>query len=304
MFVRHPSPKPTQNPIVDPAAAAAVAPLVAAAHRPLVKRVIDRALARLRRPSNTTSASLSAPLPVARRPSPARSFSCRRLDGRGYADVKGPIVGFRAGALTAQMRFFHLPIPKWLGVTSYGGNNEKETRCARAGGVENTNEHHDHGARSPPTRTGTTSLSVFTKRAMSSAPLNITVSVGDVSFHLSPRPPNDGDDPQSSPPSNSESPSPPPPIVVVGYGSSPPLSSQPSSTQENGGIGDGGIGAGNGDQYFVDLSSFTGTLCIARSSPPSSALVPPWSRPTVPPSLEVDSSSVDRSKVHIKSLID
>ena len=139
---------------------------------------------------------------------------------------------------------------------------------------------------------------------MSSAPLNITVSVGDVSFHLSPRPPNDGDDPQSSPPSNSESPSPPPPIVVVGYGSSPPLSSPPSSTQENGGSGDGGIGAGDGDQYFVDLSSFTGTLRIARSPPPSSALVLPRSRPTVPPSLEVDSLSVDRSKVHIKSLID
>ena len=145
---------------------------------------------------------------------------------------------------------------------------------------------------------------------MSSAPLNITVSIGDVSFHLSPRPPNlnGDDDPQSSPPSNSESSSPPPPIVVVGYGSSPSPSSPPSSTQENGGIGGGGIGdgagAGDGDQYFVDLSSFTGTLRIARSPPPSSALVLPRSRPAVPPSLEVDSSSVDRSKVRIKSLID
>ena len=145
---------------------------------------------------------------------------------------------------------------------------------------------------------------------MSSAPLNITVSIGDVSFHLSPRPPNlDGDDdPQSSPPSNSESSSPPPPIVVVGYGSSPSPSSPPSSTQENGGIGGSGIGdgdgAGDGDQYFVDLSSFTGTLRIARSSPPPSALVLPRSRPAVPPSLEDDSSSVDRSKVRIKSLID
>ena len=151
VFVRHPSPKPTQNqdiknPIVDPAAAAAAvalpspsppspppaaatAPLVAAAHHPLVKRVIDRALAHLRRPSNTTSASLSAPSPVARRPSPvARVFfqlppiRWTRICRREGSDCRVP------GGRSTALRFMHLPIPKCWGSRHMAGTTKKSAR--------------------------------------------------------------------------------------------------------------------------------------------------------------------------------
>lgn len=110
---------------------------------------------------------------------------------------------------------------------------------------------------------------------MASAPLNITVSIGDVSFHLSPHPPNDGV--LQASPSNSESPSgSPPEREVAGWAA-----------------------------YSVDLSSFTGTLRIARSSLPSTPLSPPLppSGLMEPPSLEGDSSG-NRSEIAIKYLTD
>jgi hypothetical protein len=131
---------------------------------------------------------------------------------------------------------------------------------------------------------------------MFTVPPLITLSIGDVSFHLYPRPPNDdGDDARSypTPDSGSTSPTPPPPIAVV-----------------NGGTDD------DGDRYYrVDLNSFTGTLKIARSSSSPRTASPPPPPPSSTTLEVVDDESSSggvhhhhhhhrSSKVPVKSLID